>query len=417
MRARTIERREDRKRLGRRAMAACLAGAVAVATPAVADPVNVSISATTGVHRDENFFRNSVNVEEKDLGSVGLTFRIGQERPRLVYDLQYVPSFQREFDSPHFTAEDHRLEFAASGSVSERTRLRLNERLIRSDVQTDLLSASSSNAFLIVPRTERFEHALHLGLARDIGRRNGIEVGLFHELFEYETTQLFDGTVFGGSLAYSWRQEDASRFDVLGRLLRHESDANDATDIGSVGISYRKTLDRWHDLVFDLGGFQARGSEPGGADETEEGWYGGVAYSWGTGRWATSRAALRRDVAPAPGVGFSTVADLAQLTTTLTLRERVRLDLIGQGTRYRALFESEQETDTVLAGARLRWEVRPAFELIAGIGRIHQRSDVPHLDDLDYNQYHVGTSIPLYRRGRASAAPGPLPAPGPATGG
>ena len=31
-------------------------------------------------------------------------------------------------------------------------------------------------------------------------------------------------------------------------MLRHESDANDATDIGSVGISYRKNLHRWHDL-------------------------------------------------------------------------------------------------------------------------------------------------------------------------
>jgi len=139
MRARTIDRREEHKPLRWRAMAACLAGAVAAATPGVAEPVNVSISATTGVHRDENFFRNSVNVEEKDLGSIGLTLRIGQERPRLVYDLQYVPSFQREFDSPHFTAEDHRLEFAASHAASERTRLRLNERLLRSDVQTDVL--------------------------------------------------------------------------------------------------------------------------------------------------------------------------------------------------------------------------------------------------------------------------------------
>jgi hypothetical protein len=381
--------------------------------------VNVSISATAGVVRDENFFRNSVNVEEKDLGSLGLTFKVGQERPRLVYDLQYLPSFQREFDSPNFTAEDHRLEFAAAGTLSERTRLRVEERLLRSDVQTDLLSTPVSGSFLVVPRTERFEHAFHLGLAHDIGRRNGLEVGVFHELFEYETTRLFDGTVVGGSLAYSWRQEDATRFDVLGRVLRHDSDSRDATDIASLGVRYRRPLDRWHELIFDLGAFRAQGDDfaTADSDDSEDGWYGGVTYSWGTGRRATSRAQLRRDVAPAPGVGFSTVADTAQLATTLTLRERVRLDLAGQGTRYRAIFEDEQTTETLLADARLRWEIRPALELIAGIGRVHQTSDAPELDDLDYSRYFVGTSVPLYRRGRATAAPGLVPVPGAGSGG
>jgi hypothetical protein len=391
---------------------------MAAAAPALAAPLDVSLSATAGVLRDENFFRNSENVEEKDLGSIGLNLRLGQQRPRADFDLRYTPSFQRELDSPHFTAEDHRLELAVSGAPSERTRLRFNERLLRSDVQTDLISASAGETFLVVPRTERFEHAAHLGLARDVGRRSALDLGLFHERYEYEAAQLFDGTVFGGSLAYGWRQEDGGRFDLLGRVLRHDGDSRDATDIASLGVRYRKTLDRWHELIFDLGGFRASGEDLGAReDQTEDGWYGGVTYSWSTGRRATSRALLRRDVAPAPGVGFSTVADTAQLATTLTLREPVRLDLIGQGTRYRAIFESEQTTDTVLLDARLRWEVRPAFELVAGVGRVHQRSDSPALDDLDYNRFFVGTSVPIYRRGRASTEPAALPSPGPATGG
>jgi hypothetical protein len=107
------------------------------------------------------------------------------------------------------------------------------------------------------------------------------------------------------------------------------------------------------------------------------------------------------------------VADIAQLTTTLTLRQDLRLDLTGQGTRHRLIFESEQVTDTVLANARLRWELREGLELVAGFGRIHQSSDIPELDDLDYNRYFLGTSFPLYRRGRAQASPGLLPEPGP----
>ena len=394
--------------------AALVVAAAASAAPAEAEPLNVSLSGTTGVYRDENFFRNSVNVEEKDLGGLGLTLRLGQDRQRTVWDLQYVPSFQREFDSPHFTAEDHRLELSVASSISERTRFRVNERLLRSDVQTDLLSGGTTSAFLVIPRTERFEHALNLTLARDLGRRNGLELGLIHERYEYESARLFDGESYGGSAAYAWRREDGTRFETLGRVLRHEPAHSAATDIASVGIRYSKPLDRWHGLIFDLGGFQARGPEvPDGDDETQNGWYGGIAYSWGTGRRATSRVQLRRDVAPAPGVGFSTVADIAQLTTTLSLRQDLRLDLTGQGTRHRLIFESEQVTDTVLANARLRWELREGFELVAGIGRIHQRSDIPELDDLDYNRYFLGTSFPLYRRGRTQASPGLLPEPGP----
>ena len=401
---------------GRASGIACVwAGALAAGiAPAFAEPVNVSLSATTGVFRDENFFRNSVNVEEKDLGGLGLTLRIGQERPRLTYDLQYVPSFQREFDSPHFTAEDHRLELAGVGLLSERTRLRVSERLVRSDVETDLLS---SNAVLVVPRTERFEHSLDVTLAHELGRRNELELGVVHQIYEYETVQLFDGTAYGASLGYAWRREDDTRLQLLGRAFRHEPDGRDGTDVVTAGARYRKPLDRWHELTFDAGAFQARAHDPDpGRDGSENGWYGGVAYSWSPGRRAVSSVQLRRDVSPAPGVGFSTVADLAQITSTLTLRERVRLDLSGQGARHRFLFESEQVTESVLADARLRWELRNGIELSGGIGWIHQRSDIPELDDLDYNRYFVGTSFPIYRRGRVTS-PGVLPGPTPTPGG
>lgn len=394
---------------------AMAAGAVAWPAALAAEPLEFSLSGRTGFQRNENFFRNALNVEEKDLGGLGLTFKLGQQRPRMDFQVEYVPSFAREFDSPHYTAEDHRLSASLDRRFSERTRLSIDERLLRSDVETDLQTSPTSGAFLVVPRTDRFEHGLQVLLDRDLGRRNGLQLGLIHELYEYETDRLFDGEVYGGSAGYSWHREDGGRFEAIGRVLRHEQSDRDDTDIGSLGLRYRRPVDRWHEFVVDAGAFQARGPEDPalrGNDETRNGWYGGATYSWTTPRLATSSVSLRRDVVPAPGIGFSTIADVAYLLTTFNLGSDVRLDLTGQGARHRRIFAQEEVTESLIGTSRLRWEVRPGFELMAGYGRVHQRSDSPALDDLDYNRYMIGTSFLLYRRGPAPARPGTPQVPG-----
>lgn len=391
------------------------AGAAVAPCPLSAEPLQFSISARTGVHRNENFFRNALNVEEKDLGGLGLTFKVGQQRPRTDFQIEYVPSFQREFDSPHYTAEDHRLSATLKRRLSDRTRLELDERLLRSDVESDLQAGVTTGAFLVVPRTERFEHGLLLRLERDLGRRRGLELGIIHELYEYEATRLSDGQVFGALGGYSWRKQDESRLQALARVLRHEQSGRDDTDIGSLGLRYLRPVDRWHEFIFDVGAFQARGPEDPTVrnnDETRNGWYGGATYSWTTPRLATSSVSLRRDVVPAPGIGFSTVADMGHLITTLNLGSAVRLDLAGLGARYRRIFLEEEVTESLTGTARLRWEVRPGFELMAGYGRVHQRSDSPALDDLDYNRYMIGSSFLLYRRGPGPERPGTAPMPG-----
>lgn len=391
------------------------AGAATAPCPLAAEPLEFSISARTGVHRNENFFRNALNVEEKDLGGLGFTFKVGQQRPRTDFDVAYMPAFQREFDSPHYTAEDHRLSASLTHRFSERTRLDVDERLLRSDVETDLQTSGTTGSFLVVPRTDRFEHGLLVRLDRDLGRRNGLELGLIHELYEYETTRLFDGQVFGGLAGYSWRREDGGRLEALGRVLRHEQSDRDDTDIASLGLRYRRPVDRWHEFIVDAGAFQARGPEDStvrGNDETRNGWYGGATYSWTTPRLATSTVSLRRDVVPAPGIGFSTEADVGSLLTTLNLGSDVRLDLIGQGARHRRLFVEEEVTESLMGTARLRWEVRPGFELMAGYGRVHQTSDSPALDDLDYSRYMIGSSFLLYRRGPGPERPGTAEVPG-----
>jgi hypothetical protein len=401
------------KRLG--LLGVLAAGAATAPCPLAAEPLEFSISARTGVHRNENFFRNALNVEEKDLGGLGLTFKIGQQRPRTDFEVEYVPSFQREFDSPHYTAEDHRLSASLTRRLSDRTRLDVDERLLRSDVETDLQTSGTTGSFLVVPRTERFEHGLLVRLDRDLGHRNGLELGLIHELYEYEATRLSDGQVYGALAGYSWRRQDGGRLEAIGRVLRHEQSDRDDTDIGSLGLRYRRPVDRWHEFIVDAGAFQARGPENPtlrGNDETRNGWYGGATYSWTTPRLATSSVSLRRDVVPAPGIGFSTIADLGHLITTFNLGSDVRMDLSGQGARHRRIFAEEEVTESLIGTARLRWEVRPGFELMAGYGRVHQRSDSPALDNLDYNRYMIGSSFLLYRRGPGPERPGTAQVPG-----
>jgi hypothetical protein len=403
---------------GRTHRSRCLEGALVLLSlvstvPAAAEPVRVLLQTRVGVVRDENFFRSSRVVESKDLGSVGFTLDLFQARPRTTTNLQYVPSFEQEWAEPHFKAQDHRFYLGVSHQLSQRTRLGVRERLLRSNLANGF-SAGELTPLVVAPRTHRFEHSLNVDLDHELSRRTGVVFGLEHQIYDYKTTKLFDTKAYGGSVGYAWRRERGFEMRAIARLLRHDPSNEDPTDIASVGFRFRQPVNRWQEMVFEAGGYDARGPAPAGGDrsrETRNGWYGSALYGWSNGRFAVSSAQLRRDVAPAPGVSVSTVADTAMLNTTLSPTERLRLDLGAQATRYEFLFGTRRVTDAFIGDVRGRWMMRPDVELVAGWSHIYQSSDVPELDNLDYDRFYFGVNFPLFRRGPAQAPDGALPSP------
>jgi hypothetical protein len=383
-----------------------------VAAPGAAEPVRVVLSSRVGVVRDENFFRSSTQVQSKDLGAVGFTLDVFQTRPRTTFDLQYVPSFQQEWDQPHFKAQDHQVYLGVTHAVSERSKLGIRERLVRSNV-ANAVGVGEPAALVLASRTRRFEHSLQVDLDHALSPHTGVVFGLEHQIFNYETNKLFDTTAYGGSVGYAWRREKGFEMRAIARLLRHDPSNQDPTDVASLGLRYRQPVNQWQEMIFEAGGYSAKGPRStgaGGGKETQSGWYGGASYGW-SGRYEVSSVALRRDVAPAPGVSVSTIADSAMINTTLTPIQRLKVDLGVQGTRYNFLFGGRRVTDALISDLRMRWQLRIDLELVAGLSHIYQKSDVPELDNLDYNRFYFGINFPLYRRGPARPPDGAMPMP------
>jgi hypothetical protein len=401
----------DHPRLARRGAALVLLALLA--SPLAAEPTRIWLSSRIGVLHDENFFRSSTAVERKDLGSIGFTLDLFQQRPRTTYELQYVPSFEQEWQGSRYRADDQRLYLGVSHQLSPRSKLGLRERLLWSDIANSIQGDVEPIALVVAPRTRRFEHSLDVDLDHALSPHTGVVFGLEHQRYDYRTTRLFDTEAYGGSVGYAWHRERGSEMRAIARWLRHDPDLQAPTDITSVGVRYLEPVNRWQNLVLEAGGFSARGPITAGSDARSDrtGWYGDVIYGWSNGRFATSSVQLRRDVAPAPGVSVSTLADTAMLTTTISPLERLRLDFDAQGTRYSLLFGSRRVTDAFIGEVRARWLVRVDLALVAGWAHIYQQSNVPELDNLDYNRFYFGVSLPLYHRGPLQAPDGALPTP------
>lgn len=397
-----MNRMGRRARFSRMAVAAVAMSLVSAAAQAAGE-TTFALYGGVGVYEDENFFQNAFNVEQKTLGSVGLETKLHHQRPSLDFDLRYIPTFRREFDDPGLEADTHRLHLGLDKVFSASTSLRLREALHSSE-QEDTFDFDLQEPVVVTRRTERFGHGLRLDLKHDLSERTALLAGAEHSIGEYESTVLADSEVVGVSLGFGRQVSRRAELSLLGRARRFDLSSGRDTDFQGLGFAYRREVARFHEVTAEAGVFRVEGPRrlAGGGigpREEETGWYGGVAYTHGSAPPVVYSARLWREVAPGVGFGHATLADNATLTASTPGGRTLRLEGIASYARHTFLFGRDRATETLVGTARLHWYLKPEVRLSFGYSRVHQTSDFPALDHLDFSRYSAGIHFPLYRSG------------------
>lgn len=394
-----------RKRAGLRF--ALLLAAASCASAAGAQR-SFSLLANTGVDRDENFFRRASQVEEKTLGSVGLTAKYGYEKPTLDFELLFVPSFRRELDQPGYENDSQRLHLRLDKQFSERTSMGLRGKLLA----TDNTQLGPEEPLLVQQRTETRSGGINLDLEHALDTRSSLLVGAEYSRSEYESAALFDHRTLGVVLGVGRELSRRDELKLLARARRFDLSNDNDTDVTSLGLAYERVLAPSREVTVEAGAFriEGRGRVIGAGfddDSDELGWYGGLYYRHASAEPFSYTARLWREVSPSIGFGDPTVVESATVTAATPAGDKLSFDFIAGYARYLFLFGRDQQVEALQGTARANWFITPDIRLSFDYTRVHQTADLPDLDNLDYGRYSAGINFPLFRSGPRDQAAAP----------
>lgn len=433
---------------------AALLGALTVLLPceAVAGEFRLLLEGEAGMRGDGDYrgldedLNGNVRREEDSRARGGLNLQLSYALERLNLALNYAPAYERSLDEDDDQATQeasgitHRLDFGLVGDLTERLRLSVRERLLKTP-DLDLYAPVNAPVTMTVTRRgDQLSHALDVTLDHNFSRRASLLLGVGHSLRKFEEEDLVDSEALDARIGAGFEVTRGQRIEAAAGVGQYDFKERGDADIRTLGIAWASDFWRSSHVRLEAGAFSVDSTErvrvivvpdppdpeePEGppvvrevvTKESAEGFRGSLQFSQERRfvRWALG---LSRDVSPGSGLGRAVEADTAFVGLSFPVGRRLELGLDGSASRQNSLSsrdgllegvdgnaEEDELTELAVGTARAAWTFAQAFRLEGGYSRVWQRSRVGAFSDLNYARYFLNLAFRIWSAGDTPREP------------
>lgn len=374
-----------------------------------------SVDVGAGYRNNGDYFQTGEDEGQTSqaLGNLFASYALRVARTQVF--LQYTLLADRRLDDPQETSLSHRLGFRLASHLSQRSRVRITANA-RLSPEIFAPAENTGQAIVVTTRSDQLATLAGIQWDRDVGRRVGLDLALWHESFTFDDPEAADTQALraeiGGRLGLTQR----TSWYLRGGTQRNRLESQDLNALlASTGLRIRLGREVGPDellwgffaadkeIQLEVGGYQS--DRPGDADrnETVTGFRGLAQYFQRAGRTRWNLG-VRRDLRPGRGVDTTVEADTGFAGLSRTFGRRLTLGLFGSLSRQRELEEDTDLGEFTGVNATLDWVIVSRLGLSANHEWIKQtRGESIAIEDLSYTKWSIFLTLRLLSLGGAAS--------------
>jgi hypothetical protein len=394
-----------------------------LARPAAAQ-LDVRLEADLGVRSDGNYTSQSAPASPTDRGVLasreqafgrgGLNLSLSYLRPRFELAMLYNPFYEAGFENRDFAGLTHRLNLGLVGTLSQRSTLRLSERLLSSPT-LDLFGPTLGDTVVSPRRGRQLFQDFDAELDSNLTRRTVFFLGADQFIRTFEEPGLIDSRGVGARAGLRFHLDEEREIELKAGGSSYRFGPGRSANVALATVSYAKVFERDSTVRVELGGFSV--TSQAGEDQRElrsRGLQGVLDLTHQRERFRYN-ASFRHGVAPGVGIGRPVVLDNLVLGVS-TVGRRATVGLSGSAARSQDFENADRGTagfassdrrlvDFVAGTVDASWSLADWARLHGGYSRIWQSSRIAAFDTVAYNRYFLGLAVEVYRTGEKPKNP------------
>jgi hypothetical protein len=399
-----------------------------LAQPArAAGQLNVQLEAEAGVRNDGNYAQRTnpenpadtgvLSSRQQSFGRGGFNLNLSYVLKRWQLAMVYNPFYEAGFKSREFAGLTHRLNLALAGNLSERTTLRLSERLL-STPTLELFGPTLGDTVVSPRKGRQLFQDFDAEIASNVTRRTVFFVGADQFIRSFEEPGLVDSRGVGGRTGLRFHLDEEREVELKAGAASYRFGPGRSANVALATVAYSKVFVRDSEVRLVLGGFSVTSQTGGNQRELRsQGLQGGLDLTHQRERFRYN-ASLHHGIAPGVGIGRPVVLDNVVLGVS-TVGRRLTVGLSGSAARSQdfqgASAVSNRPTganrgdrrlvDFVAGNLDASWSFADWGRLHGGYSRIWQSSRIAAFDTVAYNRYFLGLALAVYRTGERPENP------------